>query len=423
MFDYFNSKINELKDIPPSIWALSTATLLISISSIMAFSIGPFFMTKVLGLSLLSMGAIEGFTECIAQVTRLFAGVSGDYLKRNKPLLLIGFVLATLSKPFFIFANGVSMVMTSKILERLSNGMMAIPRDAFVASAARPGNRGQSLGLVMSMKTLGCMVGSWVIALLLNVTNNYTALLWVGFVVCFFAIFVLVRYVHEEPQAPAQQASEVQRFQWTQLQTLGRSYWSLIIVASIFTAARVNDGFLLLRFEQLGGSPAVCASLIGIFNCVSAFCCYPIGRLSDKVSHAKLLTFSFGALILSYACFAYASGTGVAMLGVLLWGLQRGTSQVLLTAMIASVVPRNVLGTALGILYLVLGVMAFAASVIAGQLADQSMAYAFEYGLAVSMVAMLALGIRTRWAGAPRAIVQPAALQDTAEAHTHQDAA
>ncbi len=394
---FIRTKLNSLKQIPGSIWAISTAIMLISISSLMTFSITPFYMTEVLGVSFLAIGAIEGFAEGFSQIMRLFAGMTGDYLKRNKPTLMVGFILATISKPLFILANGVSMIVISKLIERLSNGLMATPRDAFVSSSAPEGKKGQCLGLLMTMKTIGCTIGSLLIGALLLFTDNYMLLLWIGFIVCFIGIFVLGKYVKENKSIYSQNNVKKEKFKLSELKKLGPGYWTIIIIAAIFMAARISDSFIVLRFKELGGSTAVCASLLGIFNLVSAFCCYPIGYLSDKFPRHKLLAISFCALVLSHLTFSYASNTSVGMIGVLLWGVQRGTSQVLITSIISDIVPRHIIGTSIGAYCLLTGIVAFSSGVIAGKLADASLIFAFQYGVILSFLALCMLLIREFW--------------------------
>lgn len=403
---YENTKANTNKkysNIPRSVWGLGFAILLMAISTAMTFSVSPFFLSKVLGLTMLSIGVIEGITEGIAQVSRLMAGYAGDYFNKNKPALVLGFVLATLSKPFFILANGIGLVVTSKVMERLSNGVIAVPRDAFVAKNSTKEQRGACIGLILTFKTLGCAVGSFLVAGLLLYYECYRTLLWVGFGFCVISTILLIVMVKEhkqdiqKPHIHSEESHKTEKITLSEIKNLGRGYWSFIGVACFFMAARFSDGFLLFRFQELGAPEWVCTSLIGIFNIISALCCYPFGKLSDKINRSYCLGLSFAALIVCNICFVWADGVILGLVGVVLWGVQRGTSQVLFASIIADEVPKKVIGTALGLFYVITGGLAVVSGFVAGYFADISVKYTFMYGLVFSSIAFVLLFVREKF--------------------------
>lgn len=391
--------INALKEIPRGVWGVSIGCMLIAISTTMTFSISPFFVTEVLGLSMLSLGFMEGASEALAQFSKLLSGFSGDFFHRKKPPLIVGAVLATISKPIFILAGSAGPVMLSKIIERISNGIMATPRDAYVAEAASADNRGASLGLMMTLKTLGCTIGSLLIGLLMIFMDDYRTLLWLGFIPCLLSIFVLYKYMTENESArePRTQKEKTEaKISFKDFKNLDSRYWSLIGVATLFMCARFSDGFLILRLNELGAPKWLSASTIGIFNIICVLSCLPIGRLSDRFDRSKILYFSFIALVLSNLCFI-GNSLWIGLVGVIMWGAQRGTSQVLFAAMIADEAPKKIMGTAMGIFYFITGVIAFSVGPIAGHLADTALIYAFYFGLGASTLSLIMLFIRNEY--------------------------
>jgi len=381
-----------IKAVPKGIWAVSMASLLVAISTSMTFSISPLFMKDVLGISLFAMGMMEGISEALSQASKLFSGVIGDISKRKKPILLSGFILAAISKPFFILAPGAGMVMFSKLLERMSNGLMASPRDAYVANEAPLAIRGRCLGLMMSLKTLGCTLGSWLIAFMLLFTTNYRTLLWIGLIPCTLAIFIIVFYLIETDKSPEPEHEKI-KLSFKAFKHLPNAYWFLLIVASTFMAARISDGFLIIRLQSLGASKAVCASIIGTFNLISAISCLPIGQLSDKYSRQSMLYIAFIALVACHIAFAFATNVYVGFLGVILWGAQRGSSQLLFSAAIADCVPKNMVGTAIGFFNVVTGLIAIVVGGVVGMMADSAIHFPFLYGAFVASTSLILLGL------------------------------
>src|SRR5207253_10829644 len=79
-------------------------------------------------------------------------------------------------------------------------------------------------------------------------------------------------------------------------------------------------------------------------------------------------------------------------LGVVLWGLHMGSTQGLLSALVADTAPPTLRGTAFGYFNLFTGVALLAASVIAGALWDAyGPAATFFAGLGFALVALMGL--------------------------------
>src|SRR3954464_13079964 len=91
--------------VPRAVWALGFLTLLIDVSSELIHSVLPVFMVTALGTSVLAVGLIEGLAEATALIMKVFSGVLSDYFGRRKPLALLGYGLAAVSKPLFALAT------------------------------------------------------------------------------------------------------------------------------------------------------------------------------------------------------------------------------------------------------------------------------------------------------------------------------
>lgn len=88
----------------------------------------------------------------------------------------------------------------------------------------------------------------------------------------------------------------------------------------------------MLRAGQ-GGLPVAWIPLVLVtLNLVYAVSVYPCGGLSDKVSHTRLLVPSLMGLIGADWVLAYADSWSVVLSGVAPWGLRRGITQDLLSA-------------------------------------------------------------------------------------------
>jgi len=85
-----------------------------------------------------------------------------------------------------------------------------------------------------------------------------------------------------------------------------------------------------------------------------------------------LLALGVVLFLLADLVLAFASDIAWVSIGVVLWGLHMGFTQVLLATLIAESAPAELRGTAYGMFNLVTGIALLAASVIAGALWDFS---------------------------------------------------
>ena len=221
-----------------SVWVLSAACMFVSISVAITMSVAPMFLRE-LGISMLTIGLLDGMSEGIAQVSRLVAGVIVDYIGRKRVALLVGFFVAVISKPFLILANAGWMVAFSKFLERISNGVIAIPRDSYVIEEVEPGTKGSALGLMMTLKTLGISLGSIFAAVMLYYKFTHEAALWVGLGFVLLG-FLLIKKVPEQKRLERKERKASLTFIgklkkiWLKMKNLDISYWSIVLVACVF---------------------------------------------------------------------------------------------------------------------------------------------------------------------------------------------
>ena len=102
-------------------------------SSELVHSLLPVFLTGVLGASMVAVGLIEGLAEATASVVKVITGALSDRLGRRKPLVVLGYGLAALSKPLFPLAGSVALVLGARFADRLGKGIRGAPRDALIA--------------------------------------------------------------------------------------------------------------------------------------------------------------------------------------------------------------------------------------------------------------------------------------------------
>lgn len=384
-----------LGQIPRSVWVLGFVSLLMDVSSEMIHSLLPLFMVTVLSASAFAVGLIEGLAEATALIVKVFSGALSDYLGRRKGLALFGYGLGALTKPLFALAPTVGVVLGARLLDRIGKGVRGAPRDALVADLTPPELRGAAFGLRQSLDTVGAFLGPLLaVGLMLLWANDFRAVFWVAVIPGVMAVALLLLGLREpEAQAGVARSNPI-RYQ--NLKRLGGAYWWVALVGAVFTLARFSEAFLVLRAQQ-GGMPLALVPLVMVaMNLVYALAAYPFGKLSDRMSHAKLLSLGLLVLIVADLVLAASSHWGVVLVGVLFWGMHMGITQGLLSAMVAEAAPAGLRGTAFGVFGLVSGLAMLLASALAGLLWDRlGASFTFYCGALFCLGALLLLGWKT----------------------------
>ena len=155
-----------------------------------------------------------------------------------------------------------------------------------------------------------------------------------------------------------------------QLRRLGRSYWFVVGVATVFALGRFSEAFLLLRAQSAGFPLPLVPTVMLVMNVVYALAAWPTGVLSDKVGRYGLLTGGFSVLIAADLVLAFGANIPAVGIGAALWGLHMGLTQGLLASLVADTAPGDLRGTAFGMFNLITGAATLLASLIAGALWD-----------------------------------------------------
>ena len=377
--------------LPSGIWVLGFVSLLMDISSEMIHALLPLFMVGTLGMSVALVGLLEGLAEATALILKVFSGVISDWFGKRKPLAVLGYGLGAATKPLFALATGPGMIFTARLLDRVGKGIRGAPRDALVADIAPPEQRGAVFGLRQSLDTVGAFLGPLLaVGLMLLWANDFRAVFAVAIIPAVLCVLLLVLGV-QEPERPAG-APRVNPISQASLQRLPRAYWWVVGVGAVFTLARFSEAFLVLRAEQVGIALALVPLVMVAMNAVFSVTAYPFGKLSDRVSHRRLLLAGLAVLVLADVVLAASTHWTGLLLGVALWGVHMGMTQGLLAAMVADTAPADLRGTAYGFFNLMSGLAMLAASVVAGLLWQYwGPAWTFGAGAMFSAVAMAAL--------------------------------
>ncbi len=371
-----------MKRLSKNVIVLGFVSLLNDIASEMIYPLLPIFITKVLGLSALTLGGIEGVAESSASLLKILGGYLSDRFRRRKIIALIGYSISAISKPLLGLAETGSSVMFLRLIDKAGKGIRTSPRDALIADSTEPSLYGKAFGFHRSMDTLGAILGPAIAFVLLPKINfNYRTLFILTAIPGAFAVMILAFHVREVISLkPAEKPT------WKSIKGLPRTLKLFLVITLIFSLGNSSNTFLLLRAQEIGAPSAILPLLWVFVNVCYTFSAYYGGVLSDRLGRINMIFIGFLIYSLTYAGLAFAENTSYAWLLFGLYGIYLGITDGVERAFIADMTPEHIRGTAYGIYHTLTGIALLPASLLTGFLWD-------KYGspLALSICAGLSL--------------------------------
>ena len=351
-----------------TVWALGFVSLFMDVSSEIIHALLPLFMTVTLGASVVMVGLVDGIAEATATIAKVFSGYISDRIGRRKPLILLGYGLATLSKPLFPLAGSATTILAARFTDRFGKGLRGAPRDALIADVTLPAARGRAYGLRQALDSTGAFVGPALAMMLMIVfENDMRRVFWIALFPAVIAFLIIVFAVSDKPRRVSDK-SVAPQIAFADLKRLPRQFWKIVGLGGIFTLARFSEAFLILKATQ-AGLPITAAPLVLVaMNLVYSLGAYPAGTLADSHSARWLLQVGLALLVAADLVLGFANGLGMAFVGISLWGAHLAMTQGLLSKLVADHAPAELAGSAFGFFNLALGTATLIASVLAGVL-------------------------------------------------------
>jgi MFS family permease len=378
-----------------NVFMLGGVSLFTDISSQMIYPLLPVFLSSVLGVSFTFIGLLEGIAESTASILKVFSGWFSDKIKKRKPIILWGYSLSTIGKPFLYLATAGWHVLVVRFIDRVGKGIRTSPRDALVVDSSLPERRGRAFGIQRTMDRMGAFLGPLAAFMILPLINNNLRLLFVlAFFPALIAVLIIIFFVKEKVQTQ-DSSTQVKHFS---LKDFSRDFKIFVFILAIFTLGNSSDAFLILRAKDLGIKVTLIPIMWLMYNFVSSVSSTPLGILSDKIGRRKTTLLGFLVYGVVYLGFAFSGTQSLIWTFMGLYGIYYGLSQGVLRAYVADLVEdKSILATAYGIYNTVVGLCMFPASLIMGILWQKfNPTIAFSFGAFLALVAAICLSLFIR---------------------------
>lgn len=369
---------------------LGLVSLLTDLSSEMIYPLLPFFLTATLGAGPAFLGIVEGVAEATASLLKLASGWFSDRIGRRKPLVLVGYGLASIARPLIAIATAPWHVLTIRFTDRIGKGIRSAPRDVLLVDAVEPAARGAAFGFHRAADHAGAVIGPLVAAgILLLAPANYRLVFAIAAVPAALSVFVLWLKVRETTQLPTSPKTQPA---FEGFATLTPELRTVLCILVVFTLGNATDAFLLLRAQQLGVSLTLIPALWAALHVSKMIWSVPGGMLADRFGPRRAIIAGWLLYAAIYLAFAYASAAWHIWLLFVVYGLFYGLTEAPEKALVAALSHAERRGAAFGAYHFAIGIAALPASIIFGVLWQRFGApVALTTGAALALLAATAL--------------------------------
>ncbi|MBI3490569.1 MAG: MFS transporter [Acidobacteria bacterium] len=398
---------------PRAVWLLGWVSLATDAATEAIYPLLPFFLTRVLGAGAVSLGLIEGAAEAVNSVLKVASGRVADQSRTKRPLVLFGYGVSSLARPFIAITTSWLQVLSVRVLDRVGKGVRSAPRDAMLAAWTTPTTRGKVYGFHRAMDNLGAVVGPTLATLfLIAYPDRYRTLFLLTVIPGAIAV-TLIFFVPEETRLKADATGSiggptassgpgvsggpvVSGFSRTS-SVLPPEFTRFMLVLALFTLGNSTDAFLLLRLTDVAGTARFIPLMWAALHVVKATVSVVGGSWSDRVGRRTVIAIGWLVYALVYAGFAFSNTLPALLAWFLLYGFHFGFAEGTEKALVADLAPAEHRGIAFGIYTAVQGLGALAASVLFGVIWKEfSAAAAFGLGSALALVATALLFVVVR---------------------------
>lgn len=384
-----------MQKINKNIVALGTNSFFTDFSTEMILPLLPIFLERFLHATKGEIGLIEGAAELGVALLIALSGFYSDRLGKRKGLVIVGYGLSNLIKPFAFFAQSATMIATIRIADRVGKGIRTAPRDALISHATPKESSGFIFGFHKMMDSAGAVVGSlsafgllWFLG---ESEATFRTVFALSLIPGLIAMAILIFFVADAPFTPA----PIRRFR---PEALSAQFYWLVAFQSLFSLFAMNYSFMILKAGDNGMALAMIPLAYTLYNLILSVFSIPIGKMADQFGKATLLSIAYMAFGLG--ALAMASGTlWGAWLGFGIYGFFAGGFNALAKAIISDTAPHELKASAYGVYYTAIGIATLTSLAVGGWLWDKfggELPFMIASGAAIVLAGLL-FGMRKRF--------------------------
>ena len=367
-------------------------------STEMVMSVLPLYIVKDLDLSRTILGAIEGSGDLVNYIFRIPSGYLSDKIGKRKILVILGYGISTISKPFFIFVTSFIDIITVRVADRIGKGIRTAPRDALIADSVDESSTGKAFGIHRTLDQIGAIIGPFFAFLILELFGgNIQYIFLLSIIPGIVSLLILIYFVKDKLTIDNKKiiCDKITFFSNLRILFLeNKIFVYLVIIIGIFSLGAFNYSFVLLKSTDLGIEQNFVPIIYAIINISHTAIGIPAGILSDRIGKEKVLIIGFLVFIISALLMYFSEKNDIIyIISIpLIYGLYVGISETIQRALVAKYVSEHNRGTAFGFYGLIIGICLLIGNVTFGFIWDNyDISMALLYSLTLATLAITSL--------------------------------
>jgi MFS family permease len=346
------------RGLPATVVLLGLTSLFTDVGTEMIFPLLPVFLVETLHAGPAYLGLVEGAADTVAGLLKLVSGLLADRTRRRKPLVLLGYGIASAVRPLVAIATRPWQVLAVRVTDRVGKGIRGSPRDVLIAEAA--GDRaGRAFGFHQAMDNVGAVVGPLLATSLLAIGISLRGVFWLAVIPGILAT-AMVLAIRERPGESPPRTEE------RSAAGLDRPLVTYLGILAIFSLGDSSDAFLLLRARSLGLTTESIPVLWATLNLSKVVWAYLGGTWADRIPRARLIAGGWMVYALVYIGLAFASSSWQVWVLFVVYGVFYGLTEPVEKALVKDLAPPGARGRAYGAYNFVVGITALPAGLVAG---------------------------------------------------------
>jgi MFS family permease len=291
---------NSKKRIPRAVIMLGIVSLFTDAASEMIYPLVPVFIAA-LGSGAILLGVIEGIAETTASMLKLVSGIISDKIGKRKLLVLIGYTISSLVRPFTGLVTAAWQIIIIRMFDRVGKGIRTAPRDALIASSVDESIRGKSYGYHRAMDSTGAVIGPvmaiitlLVLFLVFGLKDPVTALRWtfiIAIIPGMLAVLTIIFFVKET--APSTGNGKLFTFS---LKSFDKNFRNYLLIMILFTLGNSSDAFLLFRVQEAIQKSGAVVDIVNKITPLHQM----VSNFGDEASQVKVINILFLPLVWAF---------------------------------------------------------------------------------------------------------------------------
>lgn len=299
-----------IRTVSSTVVTLGVVSLLTDISSESVSAVLPLYITGMLGLSTIAFGLLDGAYQGVSAVARIAGGYTSDRVGQPKWVAFSGYAVAAVARIGLLFASGFGALMVVLSADRIGKGIRTAPRDALIAAASDPADRGRAFGVHRMLDNIGAAIGPLLAFVILwAIPDGYDVVFAVSLACAMIGVLVLAVLVPNLRTRPARadraERRRDHRAAWAALRR--GPFRRVLAAAGILGLVTIGDGFVYLALQDRNDFAAQWFPLLYVgTNAAFLALAIPLGRLADRVGRARVFVLGHLGLLAAYVVAALA---------------------------------------------------------------------------------------------------------------------